>query len=136
MDIQLECLPCFVKQTLSVLNMVNASGSAAEVGITSATHQTFNVSKAMVFTGLTGKATADVTGAISDARGGNLTLTTGDFILNSGNALVLFTTDTSGGLFGAELSITGGGINGVDAIQSIATLGADYSYEDGDIVLM
>ncbi|MFO7832385.1 MAG: ARMT1-like domain-containing protein [Desulfuromonadaceae bacterium] len=30
MDIQLECLPCFVKQTLSVLNMVNADNSTRE----------------------------------------------------------------------------------------------------------
>lgn len=30
MDIQLECLPCFVKQTLSVLNMVNADDSMRE----------------------------------------------------------------------------------------------------------
>ncbi|MCA1795982.1 MAG: DUF89 domain-containing protein [Desulfuromonadaceae bacterium] len=30
MDIHLECLPCFVKQTLSVLNMVNADDSTRE----------------------------------------------------------------------------------------------------------
>ena len=30
MDIQLECLPCFVKQTLSVLKMVNAKDSTRE----------------------------------------------------------------------------------------------------------
>lgn len=99
----------------------------------------FSLTANMIFTGATGTASSAITAAIINQVDSASNLSTGTVGVSTasvtGNFMAFVFTTASNKLMAAEFS---GTINtgSIANLNTIATLGSDYSFADGDIVLM